>query len=209
MKRQPIKFRAQAGATLIVALVILAVVTVLGIASIRSSNLELKMAASQRDRSIAFQTAESALKKVEQSLIDPAVHIRQLTPGCSGEFCFVPDCSGKGYCFNGHFDATGHFDECKLASDAGVARQYWDEPDRWTNAPTIDVPKTSGGNAVNKVKYLVEFMCFVPRDDLKVQNEEQSRDSMVPLFRVSVQAEGEANRSTVMLQSVFRGRLTL
>ena len=57
----------QQGATLIVALVLLAIVTIVGIAGMRGSNLEMKMIASARDRAMAFEAAEAALKIVENA----------------------------------------------------------------------------------------------------------------------------------------------
>lgn len=198
--------RKQTGATLIVSLVILAVVTILGIASIRSSNLELKMAASQRDRSVAFQTAETAIKLVQQKLTSPKVFLDQLKSGCgTGDYCFQANCSKAGYCFGGLFDGTGFLDECRMANDLNVVPQYWQNQANWDKAPTIEVPNASDPDTNNPVKYLVEFMCFVSREDSNVSGQTETRNDMLPLFRISVLAKGEAQRSTVMLQTVFRG----
>ena len=62
------QLRKQKGATLIVALVLLAIVTVIGLSSIRSSNLELKMATSARDRADALRKSEEALDVIRQLL---------------------------------------------------------------------------------------------------------------------------------------------
>ena len=51
--------RRQSGTALVVSLIILAVVTLLGVTSMQSSNTELKLAASQRDRGVAFEAAGS------------------------------------------------------------------------------------------------------------------------------------------------------
>ncbi|WP_241520972.1 pilus assembly PilX family protein, partial [Steroidobacter cummioxidans] len=45
-----------------VALVLLLVATVIGLASVRGTNLQERMSANMYDRSLAFQRAESALK---------------------------------------------------------------------------------------------------------------------------------------------------
>lgn len=57
--------RAQRGATLVVVLVLLLVMTLLGLASLRNTVLEERMTANLLDRSIGFQSAESALREAE------------------------------------------------------------------------------------------------------------------------------------------------
>jgi type IV pilus assembly protein PilX len=57
--------RDQGGAVLVVSLVILLVVTLLAVGSMRSSTLEEKMAGNTRDRNLAFQTTESAIREAE------------------------------------------------------------------------------------------------------------------------------------------------
>jgi len=54
--------RKQRGAVLIVALVILLVLTIIGIAGVQNSTLEERMAGNYRDRFTAFQAAETALR---------------------------------------------------------------------------------------------------------------------------------------------------
>ncbi|WP_413436833.1 PilX N-terminal domain-containing pilus assembly protein [Sulfuriferula sp. GW1] len=58
----------QQGATLIVALIFLVVLTLLGIAAAQNSSLEERMASNTRSRDIAFQAAQAALNHVEQNL---------------------------------------------------------------------------------------------------------------------------------------------
>ena len=57
--------KRQAGAVLIVSLVVLLIVTMIGVSSMRGSVLEEKMAGNVRDRNVAFQTAESAVREAE------------------------------------------------------------------------------------------------------------------------------------------------
>lgn len=58
----------QRGVALIVALVLLLVVTVIGLASMRSTSLQERMSANMVDRSLAFQRAESALRAAEAAI---------------------------------------------------------------------------------------------------------------------------------------------
>lgn len=54
--------RSQRGATLVVGLVILLLLTLLGVQAMRSNTLQERMAGNTRDRNTAFQAAESALR---------------------------------------------------------------------------------------------------------------------------------------------------
>lgn len=73
--------RAQHGATLVVVLVLLLVMTLLGLASLRNTVLEERMTANLLDRSIGFQSAESALREAEALLATgPAFPLAGCTP---------------------------------------------------------------------------------------------------------------------------------
>lgn len=64
---------AQRGAALIVSLVILLLMTIIGITSMSTNSMEEKMAGNMRDRNLAFQAAEAALRDGEALLAPPAV----------------------------------------------------------------------------------------------------------------------------------------
>tara|TARA_R110001583_G_scaffold42202_9_gene134197 strand:+ start:2314 stop:2790 length:477 start_codon:yes stop_codon:yes gene_type:complete len=55
----------QKGITLIICMIVLLVVTLLGLSSIRDTSLEEKMAGNMKNRNVAFQAAESALREGE------------------------------------------------------------------------------------------------------------------------------------------------
>lgn len=55
----------QTGAVLIVSLIMLLLLTVIGTASMQSTSLEEKMAGNMRNKSLAFQNAEAALRAAE------------------------------------------------------------------------------------------------------------------------------------------------
>ena len=59
---------AQRGVALVVALVLLVVATLIGLAGIRGTNLQERMSANMYDRSLAFQRAESALRAAEEAI---------------------------------------------------------------------------------------------------------------------------------------------
>ncbi|EIK47084.1 hypothetical protein O59_001105 [Cellvibrio sp. BR] len=70
MKQRTIVIKQQTGAVLIVGLVLLLILTVIGLASIRGSDLQERMAGNMRDRNIAFQASEAALREGE-NILDP------------------------------------------------------------------------------------------------------------------------------------------
>jgi type IV pilus assembly protein PilX len=67
MNKHAANFR-QNGATLVVSLLILLVLTVLGLASMQMTRLEERMAGNSRDVNLAFQGAEAGLRDAEESL---------------------------------------------------------------------------------------------------------------------------------------------
>lgn len=56
---------SQRGAILVVALIMLLLVTIIGIASMRDTSLQERMAGNLRDRELALQSAEAALRRGE------------------------------------------------------------------------------------------------------------------------------------------------
>lgn len=204
----------QSGATLIVSLVILAVITLLGLASMRSSNLELRMAASARDRAVAFQRAESALLRIERNLAVAPYPLQSFDSNCTGSRCFKKDCTG-GLCFSGEYDSLGSRKQCKLADAAGVTEYPWRDYELWNESGKYlqleNIATTDGGTTAPPVKYVVEFLCFVPGGEREViggsGGDMKGSENDVPLYRITVQAAGEAGRSNVVLQSVLRASI--
>lgn len=62
------KTKNQRGAVLMVALIMLLLLTVIGMAAIRGSTLQERMAGNMRDRNVAFQSAEAGLRAAETVL---------------------------------------------------------------------------------------------------------------------------------------------
>ncbi len=58
----------QRGAVLLVSLIMLLLLTIIGAAAMRDTNLQERMAGNMRDHSLAFQAAEAALRFAEQEV---------------------------------------------------------------------------------------------------------------------------------------------
>lgn len=94
--------RGQRGVALVVALILLVVATLIGLAASRGTVLQERMSANMYDRSLAFQRAEAALRAAEQA-ISGDWRIANLSgidcsPGSTTLCTMVPDSS---------FTATG------------------------------------------------------------------------------------------------------
>lgn len=87
----------QRGAVLIVGLIMLLLMTIIGLSSIRGSNLQELMAGNMRDRQVSFQAAEAGLRAGEISVngasppdIGGAVgFVKVLEDGGAADFWFV------------------------------------------------------------------------------------------------------------------------
>ena len=198
--------KKQSGAALIVSLIILSIVTLLGVSSMQSSNTELKMAASMRDRGVAFEAAEAALAIVEEGLANNPPSRMDLLTGCAGSKCFNPSCT-NGLCFDGdHLMSYSEF-ECQVASYAGDSKrvEFWSDTtlDVWKNTARH---KTLLVDSINKpVKYITEFLCFVARDkDTPFSAKAGENNNGAPLYRITVLAQGNGNRAAVALQSTYK-----
>jgi len=195
----------QSGAVLIVSLVILVVISLLGIANMQSSNTELKMATSQRDRDVAFAAAEAALTEAEQWLEKNNPTREQLynTCGDSGN-CYNATCS-EGLCFEGIFVSDPNEKWlCQVAANSGSSERiaFWkdEQLDVWSDTGkhrTIAIPGID-----EDVKFIVEFLCFVPPDDSVTFNS-SNPGTGEPLYRVTAMADGNGDRAKVMLQSTY------
>lgn len=61
--------RDQGGVALVISLILLVLATLIGLASVRGTNLQERMSANMYDRSLAFQRAESALRAAEAQIV--------------------------------------------------------------------------------------------------------------------------------------------
>lgn len=75
--------RRQRGISLLVVLILLLVTTMLGIVVLRGTLLEERMSANLYDRSLAFQLAESALRRAEQQVLTAVTNGNPIGFDCS------------------------------------------------------------------------------------------------------------------------------
>jgi len=83
----------QSGAVLPISLVMLLLLTVIGVTGSQMTGLEEKMAGNMRDRNIAFQAAESALRDAEQDIKGAGAAPPKREPEISGITDFFVNCN--------------------------------------------------------------------------------------------------------------------
>ncbi len=119
----------QRGVTLVVALIFLAVLALFGATAARNSILEERMAGNTRDRDLAFQAAEAAIKKFEEDLADGVVDTSSGYADMSN--CVIPADAG-----------------CYLSQDNGEA--YWNDTAKFPRSDgqwTAAISKLGAGDA--------------------------------------------------------------
>lgn len=84
---QTINIQQQRGVVLILALTLLLVLTVVAVASMNTSGLEQKMTTNMRDRQIALQAAEAALREGERFVEDNNLAQANFNNNCTNGQC--------------------------------------------------------------------------------------------------------------------------
>lgn len=200
----------QGGVVLIVCLVLLAVVTVLGLSTMSGTGLEMKMAQGYRDRALAFEVAEEALREAEQWLDDTALQDGNYYDSCAGSNCFTASCD-DGLC--AFFDPGDPYDLGIARVDCGSKIELpdtpvWEwagaagEPNLWLDSnKSVAVDPTQPN--VTDARYIVEFMCYVDR---VVGNacDAANPSNCAPQFRITALARGATDSAIVLLQSIYK-----
>jgi type IV pilus assembly protein PilX len=176
--------RHQHGVALITGLIFLVVLTLIGITAARMAGLEERMSGNMRDRSLAVQAAEMALRDAERDIRGGAGITR--APAISGISNFVSACT-NGLCYNG---IQGNAD----GVDWNVT-PIWSTVDM-TAAPSVAYGTNTGATAIAGIwgqpRYIIEGI-------KKVETGE-----VVYYYRITTRAVGANPNTVVWLQEVFR-----
>ena len=183
----------QQGALLILTLVILLVVSMLGMSTIDTSGLEMKMSSNSRTQQLAFEAAEYTLSWVENDIavagyFSPA---SITNVGCTA-ICFSPACS-NGYCFGGA--NPEHWDNCTV----GSGDEPYEDGALWADGSgkykLLDIP-----NSDVVAKYIVEFGCYTRLSSAS----EKSEFNFTPMYRITAYTVSEGGKARAMLRSTIR-----
>lgn len=148
--------RAQRGVALVVALILLVVITLVGLAAIGTTILQNRATANQYDRQISFQNAEAAMRVATAELVaDPNTAL--ISTRLCGHDAVSADCEANPFVDtnlpNGsiHTVATGNaVTQFTAGANAPMQPQYVIEDlgDDWPN-PSDDVGASNTANCAN------------------------------------------------------------
>ncbi|MDZ7592667.1 MAG: PilX N-terminal domain-containing pilus assembly protein [Rubrivivax sp.] len=172
----------QRGSALIVVMLLLVITMLMAVSSVRTANLEERMASNTRERQVAFQLAEAALRDAEQVIADDADGpFRPLRPGM-----FSADC------LNGL---------CRSAPGAPLWTDFSDSD--WASGKTWAYGAATGATALAGAaagpRYVIEFQGTA-------QPIEPGKPC-VALYLLTARARGASAATDVVLQSVYRHRV--
>jgi type IV pilus assembly protein PilX len=198
----------QSGAALITGLIFLVVLTMIGITAARMSTLEERMSGNMRDRSIAMQAAELALRDAERDIrglvVEPAAVPRSPAIIGSGMTDFTPTCT-NGLCDRRgatptYADSTITFPSFtanaivypQLVLDIaanGVAYGTF------THAPApAPAPVIAGIPTAQQPRYIIEGISKKP----------PGFSTEAFFYRITVRAQGANPNTVVWLQEMFK-----
>lgn len=144
MKSQSLRIgQRQGGASLVVVMILLVVMTLLGLAVLRSTLLEERMSANLLDRSYAFQAAEAALRQGET--VAGASTTRAAVPanGCSNGICSLPVATTADRWLDPSFAET-NWSAASAASRSSIAPpatfivEYMGDAPTWPGCDLVD-----------------------------------------------------------------------
>lgn len=188
--------RLQRGFSLIVGLIFLVAITLLGVIAMKNTLLQERMAGGLRDRSLAFQAAEAALRDAKLDLLNmraggivcapadnchpnnPIVHESGFDTACTLGRCFDDPSDGWGY---GGVPGQAAWDAFPLNVNAGPSVRYG----FYTGSPAIV-------GVAAPPRYLIEaFLDVNGIGDKKAY------------YRITARAVGANPNTAVVLQEVF------
>ncbi|AGA91846.1 Tfp pilus assembly protein PilX [Thioflavicoccus mobilis 8321] len=173
----------QRGMVLVIGLIFLLLLTIIGTTAIRTSTLDERMAENLRDRNLAFQAAEAALRDAEQDISGGGARV------INGFTGFTVDCGAStsgnpmddGLCYNG---ASGDY-----------TTDIWTTVDM-TAAPSVEYGRfTSEGSLPN--------LSVQPRYIIEGIHRTVSGCTDNRYYRVTARAQGESANTVVWLQATY------
>jgi type IV pilus assembly protein PilX len=170
----------QQGASLVIALMFLIVLTILGLVAVRSSTVQERMAGNDRDRAVAFEAAEAALRDAERDIRANLSSANPFDNVCTDGLCLP----------------------------ATVATPNWNSIS-WTGTTSRVYGANTGAGAFplgvsSAPRYIVELLPDVPSgagNTLSANSRSSTRGGTA--YRITARGWGRRPGTTVMLQSVY------
>lgn len=177
--------RSQAGAVLVVSLVILTVMTMIGITAMQTTIMQERMAGNSRDLNLAFEAAEVANREGENwlsgltTLPDPSV--------CNTTPCLIWNAE-KG--------------ETALYTASGVS--FYTDPLLWGNARDSLTLTAREGGVRTAPQFVIEFAEH--RRDSQNLGQQQDLQNSRSVYRVTSRGTGGTDAAQAFVQTNFAKR---
>lgn len=176
------KIKQQKGAVLVVALILLLVLTLVGVAGMQDTTLQEKMAGNMQDRNLAFQAAEAALRAGEVELQAAVLPAFNNTGGLITETYSFPS-GGTTYTLQ-----------------AGSAA-YWEKFPWANNSRSYGVDLSNVGA---RPRYVLEKIPVVTAPQGESQVFDSGGIAELESYRVTAMGTGGSADAVVILQSTYR-----
>jgi type IV pilus assembly protein PilX len=186
----------QTGAVLITGMIFLVVLMMLGVTSTRMTSLEERMSGNMRDRNVALQAAELALRDAEQDIQIRVTGMQHFAPDCNEDG--IADTADDGLC-----DRRGGAPTYTLNSMAWPAFTtsgitYAASADiTMTTNPSIAYGRFTGATAIPTLSAQPRYLI----DGIKKTS---SGGGSAHYYRITVRAQGANPNTVVWLQEMFK-----
>ena len=170
----------QHGVALFISLVLLLVLTIIGVSSVQTTSLEVRMTRNAHDSTLAFQAAESALRDAEAQL--------DLMVG------------------TGAFTDAGNNGLYNVA-DLGDT-EHWKAANVWSGGNSV-VAATNVDGVSEAPRYIIEYVASVLLEDNAYELQDPyggGTTTSVEIFRITARGVGGSPNARVLLQSNY-GRI--
>ena len=173
---------SQRGATLVIALILLLIMTVVALSGVETVTLEEKMTANTYDRSLAFQSAEAGLR------VGEAIALAQ------------SENSNAGFDSEGIYTDSGNTCGASPCQNGLCSQPDKDCPDRWLDSNFNGWQTASGsniGSMGSSAQFFIEYLGTY-------QDINTSQPERYSHYRVTARSNQGTERATVMLQSIYQ-----
>jgi len=189
MKNQTINtFKYQHGAVLVMSLLMLFVLTLIGVSSISTTTMEEKMSGNARNRHIALQSAETAIKIAEKFITDSVNNPVGQFANSGGLYSLGQGPSSKNAIDYSWWYTTGYA--------------------KTTNARVE--PSVSNSDLKYNPEYTIEYIgetTQVEATDIEISSEPGGSQGGIHTFRITARGTGITKNSVVVIQSHFGKRI--
>ena len=186
-------YKRQQGVALFMSLVMLLILTLLGLSSIQSTGMQLRMSNNARDANLAFQGAESAIREAEIFLGTVNTLLTFQNDNTNGYYDAPEDGNVNIYTCSGGQVPPACFD--------------WEVPTN--NSRQFATVSTNIDGVFAQPKYIIEFIKTVVSDEDRLNLDNIGQDTgsgRTQIFRVTTYGTGGTETAHVMIQSTFGKR---